>query len=210
MLIFLFALSACTKNEIHNTDTQVGISRVTYFPVLALKGTDYMTVALGSNFSDPGVTATEGGKTISYTTSGSVNTNTAGVYTLTYTAINKDGFPASITRVVIVYSTDDTAVGNDLSGSYMRSSNGVIATWMKLAPGVYKVINPGGAVSGGSLVVVAFNQTGYSIKIPSQRSSDGNISSSSNETYTAGSPSKYSWVFLNPGYGTSLRTFIKQ
>src|SRR6185503_13116523 len=84
-------LVACNKTNIHNTDEEVGISRVTFFPVLTLNGERYTTINVGSPFTDPGIVAKEGSADITYTKSGSVNTNVPGIYTLTYTAVNKDG-----------------------------------------------------------------------------------------------------------------------
>ena len=200
---------ACNKNEIHNTEDKVGISRVTQFPVLTLNGDRYMTIEVGGTFTDPGIVATEGGATIPYTTDGSVNAGEVGVYNITYTAVNKDGFPASLTRTVVVYSTEASAAGNDLSGTYVRSSNGVESTWTKIAPGVYTVVNPGGAL-GVNLTVVVFNQTGFTIHMPEQTISDGSTMSSAQEVYSTGPPATYTWQILNPGYGTGLRTFVKQ
>jgi len=202
-------LFACNKYDVHNTDEQVGNSRVTHFPVLSLKGDQYMAVALGSTFVDPGITAKEGSADITYTTSGSVNTNTEGVYPLTYTAVNKDGFPANIGRIVIVYSTESGAASNDLSGTYVRSSNGVSSTWSRIAPGVYLVINPGGA-PGFTTKAIVFNSAGYTIHMPAQAIDDGSTMTTSDEIYTIGSPTKYVWKIVNPGYGTALRTFVKQ
>ena len=199
---------ACNKDEIHNTEDQVGISRVTHFPVLTLNGDRYMTIEEGGTFTDPGIIATEGGAPITYTTDGSVNTGEVGVYDLTYTAVNKDGFPASLTRTVVIYSTESSAAGNDLSGTYIRT-NGVPSTWTKIAPGVYTVLNPGGA-TGVNLTVVAFNQTGNSIHIPDQTIGDGSTMTSAQEVYSPGPPATYTWQILNSGYGTQLRTFVKQ
>ena len=202
-------LVACNKYDVNNTDEQVGNSRVTHFPVLTLKGDQYMLVAVGTTFIDPGINAKEGSADITYTTSGTVNTNAEGIYTLTYTAVNKDGFPASIVRTVIVYSTESDAAANDLSGTYVRSSNGVLSTWSKIGPGVYLVINPGGA-PGFTTKAIVFNPTGYTIHMPSQSIDDGSTMTTSDEVYTIGSPAKYVWRILNPGYGTGLRTFVKQ
>jgi len=211
--LFYFLLTvafvACNKDEIHNTEDQVGISRVTHFPVLTLNGDRYMTIEVGGTFTDPGIVATEGGAPIPYTTEGSVNTGEAGVYDITYTAVNKDGFPASLTRTVAIYSTDPSAAANDLSGTYVRSSNGVESIWTKIAPGVYTVANPGGAL-GVNLTVVAFNQTGNNIHIPEQTIADGSTMTSAQEVYSPGPPATYTWQILNQGYGTSLRTFVKQ
>ena len=46
---------ACNKDEIHNTEDQVGISRVTHFAVLQMSGPAYMSVVQGSTFTDPSV-----------------------------------------------------------------------------------------------------------------------------------------------------------
>lgn len=209
-LSLVIVLAACNKDEINNTDTKIGISRVTFFPLIALKGADIMTVPLGGTYTEPGVTATEGGAAIPYTSTPAVNTNVAGTYSVTYTATNKDGFSASVIRRVTVYNTDAGAAAQDLSGNYARTSNGSVATWTKIAPGVYTVFNPGGA-PGTNVTVVAINPTGNTIKIPVQLIGPNNPFSSSSETYTPSpAPPRYTWTIVNSGYGTSARTFVKQ
>jgi hypothetical protein len=211
IIIIGVMLSSCKKDEINNTDTKVGISDVTFYPVVTIKGDQYMAVPLNSTFTDPGAEAKEAGATTQYTKTGNVNTATTGVYRITYTAVNKDGFPASVSRWVAVYSTDPTATGNDFSGSYLRAATGVTSTWTKLAPGVYKVDNPGGATSGTGLSIIVFNPTGLTIHAPTQIANDGTESSTSNEVYTlTPAPAQYTWKFNNPGYGTGMRIFVKQ
>jgi hypothetical protein len=201
--------SSCQKEPSFNyPDGKTGISKITVYPILTLKGEKVMVLAKGTAFADPGVTALEGTNPLTPVVTGAVDVNTAGVYTVTYTATNKDGFPATASRTVAVYDTQADAIANDFSGSYVRSSNGEVAVWKKLAPGVYSVVNPGGAV-GATLSVIVFNQTGTSIKIPQQNASDGTSTSSANESYSLATLS-YSWVIINPGYGTSLRSFVKQ
>jgi hypothetical protein len=210
MLSSIMVLTSCDKDEINNTDTRVGRSDVTVYPILTLNGSQYMAIPLNGTWTDPGAVAKEGSATIQYTTAGTVNTGAAGVYRITYTAANKDGFTASVYRWVAVYSTDATAAANDLSGNYARTTNASVASWTKIAPGVYKVFNPGGA-PGTNLTVILFNPTGLTIKIPPQVGADGNTTTSSTETYTlTPAPPKYSMVIVNPGYGTALRTFVKQ
>lgn len=203
-------VSSCNKEEIHNTDEKIGISRVTHFPTLTLLGSAYEAVAVDGAYTDLGATATVGGADVPVAVEGSVNTGEPGVYTLKYTSTNSDGFSASATRTVAVYSTAPDAAANDFSGDYARASNGVIATWTKIAPGVYVVVNPGGA-SGATLTVIVFNPQGFEIFIPEQIASDGSLTSSSDETpYSMTDPPQYSWKIVNPGYGPALRTFIKQ
>jgi hypothetical protein len=182
MVSFVVVFSSCDKDEINNTDTKVGRSDVTFYPTVALKGSTYMAIPLNGTFTDPGAEAKEAGATIQYTTTGTVDKTKVGVYRLTYTATNKDGFPASTYRWVAVYSTDATATAND----------------------------PGGAASGASLTVIVFNPTGLTVNAPSQIASDGNVSSTQNEVYTLTPTPQYTWRFNNPGYGTGSRTFVKQ
>lgn len=202
-------MGCAEKETFNNTQDKVGVSRVIYFPIVSLKGERYVFVAAGGAYTEEGVDAKVGDADVPFTTEGTVNTATPGVYTLTYTAANSDGFTSSVVRTVAVYSTDVSAAANDFSGSYARSTNGSLAVWTKVAPGVYSVFNPGGA-PGTNLTVVVFNATGNTIKIPPQQTNDGNITTSSDEVYTPGSPSQYVWKIVNPGYGTALRTFVKQ
>src|SRR5207249_10496888 len=75
-------------------------------PLITLNGTDPLTVECHSSFTDPGATATDACTgSLAVTTSGSVNANTPGAYTLTYTATDTSGNSASATRIVNVVDT---------------------------------------------------------------------------------------------------------
>ncbi len=206
---FFIFLASCKKDKIISTADQVGISKVTYFPILTMKGDNIIVIEKGASFTDPGVTAKAGESDVPVISTGTVNASSSGVYTINYSATNKDGFSASIRRTVAVYSTEADAAAHDLSGNYARTSNGSIVNWSKIGPGVYKVFNPGGA-PGTNLTVIVFNPTGYKIFIPQQLASDGSETSSANESYTNSNPAQFSWKVINPGYGTGQRTFIKQ
>lgn len=93
-----------------------GISEITFFPDFDYKGETTVFSKCGAAFADPGVTASEQGKSIPVTTSVSTliagNTltsvpGTADRYTITYTAVNKDGFDATATRTVWQVCTGD-------------------------------------------------------------------------------------------------------
>jgi hypothetical protein len=205
--------AGCKQEDVIQTADQVGISKVTYYPILTVNGDAFMTIAKGSTFTDPGATAMAGTETATITVAGTVDTGTPGTYTLSYTAVNKDGFSVTSYRIVGVY--DESVVANDFSGSYARTTNGSKAVWTKLGTGLYSVFNPGGA-PGTNLTIHAFNTTGLTIVVPPQVSSDGSTTSCTNASggpnipYVLGPPSKYAWHVVNPGYGTSLRTFVKQ
>lgn len=200
---------SCKKDVVQN-DNEVGSSKITYYAVFNMAGNVYMADSVGIPFTDPGVTATANGVSLPVTVSGVVDQTTPGVYVLTYSATNKDGYPASIQRWVAVYSTAASADTNNFSGNYARTSNNSVAIWSKLAPGVYEVINPGGAPTDSLFTAIVFNPTADSISMPSQIASDGTTVYAAGATYDTAAPATYQWVIENSGYGTSTRTFIKQ
>ncbi|WP_090468825.1 immunoglobulin-like domain-containing protein [Mucilaginibacter sp. OK268] len=207
----MLLLTACNKDNFNYKSGYVGSSKITTYPTITVTGDDYLIVKTGAAFTDPGATAKAGTADIKVVAT-SISTSTPGVYTITYTATNVDGFSATASRHVIVYTTDASAQANDFSGTYARTSNGQIATWTKLAPGVYSVLNPGGAV-GATLSVIVFNNTGNKVFIPQQSANDGSPTSSAQESSTAGpggTLAQYSMVIVNPGYGAAVRTFVKQ
>jgi len=94
----LFVLGSCQKL------TTEGVTRTTYYPVLGLEGDDPFIVILGQNYVEPGFTATLNGEDVSanVTVSSNVDTSAPGIYSVTYSAVNEDGFSASIKRGVYV------------------------------------------------------------------------------------------------------------
>jgi hypothetical protein len=208
----LFLIYSCNKVTIVDTPTQVGISKVAYYPSITINGPKFIAVTEGAGYSDPGATAILNGDSITYTTSMTIDASTAsGVYTINYTATSPDGSNSDQRIVVVVPASvvvDPVIIANDYSGVYLRPSSGVTSTWTKLSTGVYTVENPGGS-TGVGLLVVATNYSANNIQIPTQDSPYfGGIVSSS--TATLDPPGTYTWNFFAPGYGTQARTFVKQ
>jgi hypothetical protein len=72
-------------------------------PVITLKGDKAKTISLNSSYTDEGATATdEEDGDITVTTTGTVDNNKTGTYTLTYTAVDAAGNESSDTRTVTV------------------------------------------------------------------------------------------------------------
>lgn len=211
--ICLLILSySCKKETIVDTPTQVGISKVAYYPSIFINGPKFATLTEGTAYTDPGATAMLNGDTTSYTTSMTIDASTAsGVYTINYTATSPDGSNSDQRIVVVVPASvvvDPVIIANDYSGVYLRPSSGVTSTWTKLSTGVYTVENPGGS-TGVGLLVVATNYSTNNIQIPTQNSPYfGGIVSSTAATLNP--PGTYTWSFFAPNYGTQLRTFVKQ
>ena len=74
-------------------------------PTITVLGANPVTVEVGSTFSDPGVTVYDQDGSSTYTTTGTVDTNVLGAYTLTYTAVDNSGNQATATRTVNVVDT---------------------------------------------------------------------------------------------------------
>lgn len=73
-------------------------------PTLTLNGDDQIIHECGNAFTDPGATATVCGSPVTVTTSGTVNPNAPGTYTITYSA-SANGFTTDATRIVTVQDT---------------------------------------------------------------------------------------------------------
>ena len=129
--IFLFlcavSLAACSDESTGD------VSKVTNYPNFELLGDETMYIHKGDAFTDPGVVVTEGENEIDYEVSvsgaftggTSVNTNVEDVYTVTYSAVNQDGFAGSITRRVVVAEVGDliTSIAGVYTSTVVR--NGV-------------------------------------------------------------------------------------
>lgn len=76
-------------------------------PVITLGGTATTTVAIGNTFTDLGATATDAvDGSVTPVKTGTVDTNVAGTYTLTYTATDAHSNVSSKTRDVVVSATE--------------------------------------------------------------------------------------------------------
>jgi len=196
----LFAAFSCEEDKVTE-----GISSITYYPVITLKGEQWNQVAVGGTFTDPGATAKEGETEIQVKVTGTVDTKTPGVYVITYDAVNKDGYSSTEYRYIGVISA---AATTDITGSYQRNggANGVSKV-TKVSGNLYKADNVGGVAvpAPGDAVLFYYFDKGK-IGVPYQLTS-GNAFECTDASIKEGV--SYSWVVINPGYGTALRTFVK-
>ncbi|MCL1936892.1 MAG: DUF5012 domain-containing protein [Candidatus Azobacteroides sp.] len=118
----VFLLFSCEK------ETE-GISRITYYCELDLKGDPTEFISLGSTYNEAGWVASENGENVTdkVTVNGTVNANTAGIYRLVYSVYNSDGFAKTAVRQVIVYDTTPSVIESgfyEVSPSSNRTSFG--------------------------------------------------------------------------------------
>ena len=120
-IISLFTLVVIFITSCEKKVTTEDVSQITYFVTFELDGQQVMTLPQGTPYSEPGFTAKEDVDDVTneVTIEGEVIDTVVGLYTLSYSAINKDGYESSIVRTVIVY--DPTAPDIDISGRYLST-----------------------------------------------------------------------------------------
>jgi len=122
-------------------------------PVITLNGANPMIVPVGSTFTDPGATALDAcadRNPIPVTASGSVDTNTTGLYEITYTATDGTNTSTSIRTVIVpyVFTGFFTPIGNPPDLNVVQAGGSIAVKFSLsgdkgldiLAPGYPKVL----------------------------------------------------------------------
>lgn len=110
LLTLFFGAVSCDK------ETE-DISTVTTYATIEFE--DVVVIKKGEAFT-PSAVAMEGETEVDVIINGSADVNTVGVYTISYSAVNSDGFSASSNQLVIVY--DPAIVPTDVVGTVMDKS----------------------------------------------------------------------------------------
>ncbi len=95
-------------------------------PVIDVLGSNPLNLVVGESFTDPGATSTDSidGSVIT-TSAGSVDSNTAGTYTITYSATDRAGNDASGSRTIVVSPAPSRSGGGGGGGSSRVSTSQV-------------------------------------------------------------------------------------
>jgi hypothetical protein len=133
-------------------ETSEDTSYITYYVEIELEGDDPYLVEMGTDYVDPGYTAYEGDEDVTesvvVTGIDDIDTDAKGVYTVTYTCQNSDGYEASTERTVVVYdSSITTGLGEGtytVTSDTYRNYNGTLTSYSgydididSIAPGIY-------------------------------------------------------------------------
>ena len=121
--IFLYGLMLCSTvfgfTSCNDDEDQLSDTRITYYVNMDLQGEEMTLIPLGSAYQDAGCKAELNGEdyTSKIVTVGleDVDVNTVGFYDIVYTAVNPDGYSASVSRTVVVY---DPTVTASIAGTY--------------------------------------------------------------------------------------------
>jgi len=198
----LLILTSCKKDTTDNVSKIVKVS----FPEITLNGNALVVVAVGAAYTDAGAKLKDdisGAITDIQPTENNVNTAQPGLYVVTYSASNSNGFETSAKRLVAV-----TSVNNPINraGTYLRTATGINCYITKIANGVYKLQNPGGAGIGVNTFVYMV-ETATNVYVAPPQPTDFGEMSVINISFNA---TGVTWNVLNPSYGTGTRTFLKQ
>lgn len=145
-------------------------SQVTEYAEFEVTGGQYVYWQVGEAFVEPGVVALAGENELEVQVDGSVDVNTPGVYPLTYSAVNADGFAATTVRFVAV-GDKSVAFNRDLSGTYVES-RGRENVVSQIQPGFY--LNSD-TLPFNSISVFMVDLGNGQIVIPTQQSRFGSI-----------------------------------
>ena len=101
LLIAALAFVGLTSCDYDGSDD----AKVTKYVTIELTGGNQTLVPVGSEYTDPGYTATEGTEDVTskvVVSGDQVDPDKVGIYNVTYSAKNVDGFAAEVTRTVLV------------------------------------------------------------------------------------------------------------
>lgn len=110
-------MTSCNDDNDELTD-----AKVTYYPTLEIQGAKFVEVPIGTTYTELGCKGTLRGKdcTASIVTSGSVDTNKPGLYSIVYSYTNTEGYITRDTRTVAVC---DPSITTDISGTYKTTAD---------------------------------------------------------------------------------------
>jgi hypothetical protein len=110
LLTLFFGVTSCDEES-------EDISTLTSYVTIVLEGDGIVFHQKGTPWVDPGFTATEAGVDVASTvTATTPDTDNIGSYTITYSAVNSDGYAGAVSRKVVVYSAGLSTT--DISGTY--------------------------------------------------------------------------------------------
>ncbi len=130
MCIAVLFLSSC------DTESTGDVSFVTNYAVFEYD--NLAVVALNGTFT-PSAVATENGATLEVTSGGNVDTSTVGIYDVSYSATNSDGFAATVFQTVIVH--DPSIVGSDIAGNIQDTTRNERTGIITLVPGTTSIFH---------------------------------------------------------------------
>ncbi len=203
--VALTAFAACKKTD-DNVSKVVTVSH----PAININGSKFMTINVGAPFVDSGATliddVTGQSSVIMADTTSAVDPSTPGMYTLTYSAKNANGYGSINARYVAVTNYPDNT---NIGGRFVRQSNSLAVQVTRVSRAIYRTGDFGGAgIPDAAYFAVIDTAT---IDFGQQYSETIGSFFSVDVSYFHLRPgdTSYAYVLHAPGYGTALRVFKK-
>jgi len=210
-VVAALAVAGC-KKKLNTVSTVVTAS----YPTITIVGAPYISIPVGGAYTLPAATAYDSfykERPLVVKNLGTLDNTTPGLYTVTYSARNSNGFEGTASVYVAVTNVSDTF---DLSGWYLRSADpNRVAFITKLARGLFMTSNVGGAdtgdISTGPRVSAIFVVPSLTtVDFGSQLTSNGTLTAASESLMLAVGDTEIAYSINLNGFGTQIRTFVKQ
>ncbi|WP_158235323.1 immunoglobulin-like domain-containing protein [Flavobacterium sp. 9] len=170
---------------------------------------DVVTVLTkGSAYTELGCKSEADGKALPVKTTGTVDSNTIGVYKIVYSSTNVDGFSAAKTRTVIVLSPDPSTI--NLEGTFYRGANANVVK--RISDRVYVCDNATGYTVGdpNDITLTFYNLDDKKIYAPFTANASKTGLSAESNIGTIVNQNSWNWVIYASGfYGTAVRAFTR-
>lgn len=151
-----------------------GVSTITYFPSFELVDGENVVVEVGENFV-PNAIVKEGESNLEPTIDSNVDSDVPGIYSVSYSAVNSDGYTGSASQEVVVY--DPSIVPTDVSGDIVDVNNSARTGEISLVPGTTNIFY-GSDMAFGGVFPLYFQMDGDELTvIPQQFPSAFGVSS---------------------------------
>jgi Domain of unknown function (DUF5011) len=202
LLAPVFVITGCKKETSADVSKTVKVS----YPEITLNGNALVILAPGASYTDAGAKLKDditGAVTDIKPTSNPVNTAQPGLYVVTFSALNANGFEATAARLVAVAPGTGTI---NREGIYLRTATGVNCVITKVAEGVYKLQNPAGFSGAANSIVYMVETAPNAYSCPAQPTDLGSMS----VINIAFNATGVTWNVINANLGTQQRVFIKQ
>ena len=212
-LLIAFAVTAAFAACKKKTDDVSKVVTVSA-PTININGSKFMTLNVGTPFVDSGATliddVTGQSSTIMADTAdggGVVDVTTPGLYTLTYSAKNGNGYSSTNARFIAVTNYADKA---DLSGVYVRQSNKVPVNVTRMSRALYQTDDFGGAGLGDVAYFAVIDTTMIDFGYQYSETIGAFFTADVSYLHVRPGDTSFAYVLHAPGYGTALRVFKKQ
>lgn len=204
MAASLISISACKKDK-------DDVSKVvdTSYPTVQLNGDKYVTLNVGQAYSDPGALSVDdvsGAQTSIMADANTLDVSDPGLYYMSYTAINANGYKTASGRYIAVTNYND---GINLEGTYLREATGAEVHVTRVSRGMYMVDDMGGAGLPDAIYFTMIDENSFEIGPQISESIGAEIDGGNEELIIDGGDTILRYSLDAPGYGTAVRTFIK-